>query len=321
MTAGRDHLEVARRTLRLESQGILDAMDGLDGGFGRAVDALLATEGKAVTTGAGKSGHVARKIAATLASTGTPSFFLHPSDACHGDLGMVAPGDAIVAVSRSGESDELGRVVSHGGRIGAPIILLTSERESRLAKAADIVVTIEAGAEACPLELAPTTSTTAALAVGDALAMALLSARDFTPEDFARTHPDGSLGRRLLTRVADLMVTGDAVPLVGPSATVAEAIVEMSAKRLGMTLVENGGEPGILTDGDLRRFLERGDDIHNTEVRDAMTPKALAIEPGRLASEALARMEERRITHLAVVEGGEMAGAIDIHALMAGRVG
>ena len=320
MTGGRNHLKVARETLRLEAQGILDAMEGLGEGFSLAVDALLATSGKAVITGSGKSGHIARKIAATLASTGTPAFFLHPSDAGHGDLGMIADGDAIVAISHSGESDELGNVVSHGRRVGAPFILLTGSDDSTLSRAADVTVAIVVGAEACPMELAPTSSTTATLAVGDALAMALLSARDFTVEDFARTHPEGTIGRRLLTKVSDLMVTGDAVPVVRPEATVTEAIVEMSAKRLGMTLVDGGSEPGILTDGDLRRCLEDGGDIRSMPVREAMSPKARSIRPGRLATEALAQMEERKITHLAVLEDGKIVGVIDIHCLIQGRI-
>lgn len=316
----RGHLEVAKDTLQTEAQGILDAMESLGDGFSTAVDTLLATAGKAILSGSGKSGHVARKVAATFASTGTPAFFLHPSDAGHGDLGMVAQGDTIVAMSHSGESDELGNLVAHGQRIGAPCILLTGAPDSTLAKAADVVVPIVVKEEACPLNLAPTSSTTAALAVGDAIAMALLSARDFTPEDFARTHPKGALGHKLLTRVADLMVTGDGVPLVSPGATIAEAIVEMSAKRLGMTFVGDGGALGIFTDGDLRRCLENGTDIHGAKVSGAMSPKARSIGQARLATEALAMMERHKITHLAVVDGGELAGVIDIHRLMQGKV-
>ena len=320
MTRGRDHRKIARETLLLEAQGILDAMEGLGEGFSLAVDALLATSGKAVITGSGKSGHIARKIAATLASTGTPAFFLHPYDAGHGDLGMIAAGDAIVAISHSGESDELGNVVSYGRKIGVPFILLTGSEDSTLSHAADVTVPIMVGAEACPMGLAPTSSTTATLAIGDALAMAVLSASDFTAEVFSHTHPEGTIGRKLLTRVSDLMVKGDAVPVVRPEATVAEAIVEMSAKRLGMTLVAGGNEPGILTDGDLRRCLEGGGDIRSMPVSKSMSPRARSISPGRLATEALAQMEELKITHLAVLEDGKIVGVIDIHCLIQGRI-
>ena len=320
VTDANDHLGVAKKTLRVEAQGILDAMEGLGDSFSRAVDTLLSISGKVVLTGAGKSGHIARKIAATLASTGTPSFFLHPSDAGHGDMGMVSDSDAILAISHSGESQELANVLDHCRRIKVSFVLLTGKTSSTLARESDITVQVVVGEEACPLDLAPTSSTTATLAVGDAIAMALLTARGFTPYDFAKTHPEGSLGRSLLTKVSDLMATGDAVPMVGPDATVAEAIVVMSEKRLGMTLVDGDAGPGILTDGDLRRCLERGADIHEVKVSDVMSSKAHSIGVDRLATEALQKMEEHKITHLAVVAKGRLVGVIDIHGLMQGRI-
>ena len=317
---GGGHLEVARKTLADEANSILRTMESLDGSFERTVDALLGASGKTVVTGSGKSGHVARKVAATLASTGTPAFFVHPADAVHGDLGMLAEGDALLAMSFSGESEEIGAMAEHCRRFGVPVLLLTGDAGSTLAKAADVTVEVRALAEACPLNLAPTSSTTATLAVGDAIAMALLAARGFTAEDFALTHPGGALGRRLLLRVSDLMVTGDGVPVVDPKASVAEAVVTMSEKRLGMTLVGGGARPGIFTDGDLRRCLEKTGDLSSIAVGEVMTPEARTIGADSLAAEALAVMEGKRITHLVAVDGGEVKGVIDVHRLMQAKV-
>lgn len=305
-----------------EAAGLASASAGLDAGFSTAVEILLATTGKAILTGIGKSGHIARKIAATLASTGTPAFFLHPAEAGHGDLGMIATGDTIIAFSHSGTATELTAVIEYGRRESNKLITVTGNPAAPLAQAADAVITINVAGEADPTNLAPTVSTTATLAVGDALAMALVKARGFAAEDFARTHPDGALGRRLLVRVADLMLTAEQLPCVAAEATLAEAIVEMSAKRLGMTLVVAGAAElvGIFTDGDLRRSLAATPDIHVETVAKSMgtTPKTVA--PERLASEALALMEEHRITHLPVVADTKLVGLIDIHLLIQQRI-
>lgn len=322
MSAATDHLAVAREVLAAEAGGIAAASAGLGNSFNQAVDLLLATTGKVVLTGIGKSGHVARKMVATLASTGTPAFFLHPAEAVHGDLGMISAGDTLVALSHSGVSTELSQVVEYGRRQGNRLIILTGNPDSKLAHAADACIAVAVVSEACPHNLAPTASTTATMAIGDALAMALVAARGFSPEDFARTHPGGELGRRLLERVRDLMLTGAALPTVPTTATLADAIVEMNVKRLGMTMVldAGGGLAGIFTDGDLRRCLKNSGDIHGQDVAAGMctTPKTIA--PDRLASEAIALMEEHRITHLPAVCGGKAVGLIDIHLLMQHRI-
>ncbi len=317
--AGDGPLAVARQTLEAEAAAIRAAAAGLTPAFGEAAALLLNLSGKAVLSGAGKSGLIARKIAATLASTGTPAFFLHPGDAGHGDVGMVGAGDCVLALSFSGAAAELRPVLAHCKRRGAPFILMTGRPDAELARDADLVIPVAVAAEACPLKLAPTSSTTAMLALGDALAMAILTARGFTAEDFAATHPDGALGRRLV-RVADLMKTGDAVPQVAAAATVADAIVEINAKRLGFTLVARDGGFGIFTDGDLRRCLGRGVDIRSAPVAEAMTAAPAAIAPDRLADEALALMEAKQVTCLPVLKDDELAGVIDIHSIMQGKV-
>lgn len=317
-----DHLAIARDVLAAEAAGLTSASAGLDAGFSQAVEILLNTKGKAILTGIGKSGIVASKIAATLASTGTPAFFVHPADAGHGDLGMISAGDTIISLSHSGTAAELTTLIDHGRRENNRLIAITGNQESRLAQAADAVITVTVSGEACPHGLAPTISTTAAMAIGDALAMALVAARGFTPEDFARTHPDGALGRRLLVRVSDLMLSGDALPTITADATLADAIVEMSAKRLGMTLVmgATGELAGIFTDGDLRRSLASSPDIHDQTVSTGMCATPTTVSPTRLASEALALMEEHRITHLPAVADDQLVGLIDIHLLMQHRI-
>jgi arabinose-5-phosphate isomerase len=284
---------------------------------------ILACSGRVVVSGIGKSGHVARKIAATLASTGTPAFFLHPAEANHGDLGMVTRDDVLVAVSNSGATEELARIMPIARRQGTRLIAITGRADSALAQLADVHLDAAVDREACPLNLAPTASTTAALALGDALAVALLDARGFGPDDFARSHPGGSLGRRLLTRVEDVMRRDTALPRIQLGAALAEAILEVTRKRMGMTAVEraDGTLVGVFTDGDLRRVLERGANIQAMRIDDAMTPGAVTISPQALAADAVRLMEERRISALPVTdETQRMVGALHIHDLLSAKV-
>ena len=292
--------------------------------FVAAVVLILHCRGRVVVSGIGKSGHIARKLAATLASTGTPAFFVHPAEASHGDLGMITPDDVVVMLSNSGETDELVLLTPHLKRQGAKIIALTGNEHSSLAQAADVHLDAAVDAEACPLGLAPTASTTAALALGDALALALLDARGFSVEDFARSHPGGPLGRRLLTHVRDVMVSGTALPIVGVDATLAEAIVEMSGKGMGMTAVvdADGRVAGIFTDGDLRRCLDRVRDIADVKVADVMTRTPRTIGPDRLAIDCVELMETApKVTVLLVVDDDRrLVGALHLHDLFRARV-
>jgi len=316
-------LAAARRTLASEQAGIAALGARLDGRFAAACRALLACEGRAIVCGMGKSGHIAGKIAATLASTGTPAFFLHPAEAGHGDLGMIARPDVLLALSNSGETAEILLLLPHVKRLGVPLIALTGRADSSLAQAADIVLDVSVDQEACPHNLAPTTSTTAALAMGDALAVAVLEARGFSAEDFARRHPGGTLGRRLLLRVEDLMRTGAALPRVGPDTLLAAGLVEMTAKGLGLTAVVDAADQvlGVFTDGDLRRALDRHLDVHTTTMRAAMTAAARTIEPQQLAAAAALLMEQHRVTALLVVDGNRrLIGALNVHDLMRGGV-
>ncbi len=286
---------------------------------------VLDTEARAITmSGIGKSGHVARKLAATLASTGTPAFFVHPAEAGHGDLGMITPDDVVVMLSNSGETDELLMLAPHLRRGGAHIVAITGNERSSLARGADVHLDAAVDVEACPLGLAPTASTTAALALGDALALAVLDARGFSAEDFARSHPGGTLGRRLLTRVADVMRIGSAIPVVGAAASLADAVVEMSGKGMGMTVVTGGDGrvAGIFTDGDLRRAVERGTDFRVARVADLMTREPRQIAPDRLAIDCVEAMERApKVTQLVVVDGaGRLAGALHLHDLFRARV-
>jgi arabinose-5-phosphate isomerase len=315
---------VARNVLRIEAAAIhaLEARLGAD--FVAAVDLLLRCRGRVVVSGIGKSGHVARKLAATLASTGTPAFFVHAAEASHGDLGMIAGDDVVVMLSNSGETDELTLLTPHLKRQGARLIAITGNGHSALAQAADVHLDAAVDAEACPLGLAPTASTTAALALGDALAVALLDARGFSSDDFARAHPGGTLGRRLLTRVRDVMRSGPDMPCVPLRASLAEAIVEMSGKGMGMTAVldEAGGAAGIFTDGDLRRALERGRDVGQTRVRDVMTAAPVTIGPDALAIDCLALMEAppRKTALLVLDADARLVGAVHLHDLLRARV-
>ncbi|GAB3507020.1 KpsF/GutQ family sugar-phosphate isomerase [Pseudoxanthomonas daejeonensis] len=313
----------ARRVLEIEGQALAAVGARIGEDFARACALVMAGRGRVVATGMGKSGHIARKIAATLASTGTPAFFVHPGEAGHGDLGMITDADVVLAISYSGESDEILMLLPALRRQGNTVIAMTGRPQSSLAREADVHLDVSVPAEACPLHLAPTSSTTATLALGDALAVALLEARGFTADDFARSHPAGSLGRRLLLHIDDVMHTGEALPRVGADASVAEALVEMSRKRLGMTAVVDGDGKllGIFTDGDLRRALDQGMDVRQTPIAGVMTRDPRTVRAGRMASEAAHLMEQHRINGLIVVDGDDRAvGALNIHDLLRARV-
>ncbi|MCG8455408.1 MAG: KpsF/GutQ family sugar-phosphate isomerase, partial [Holophagales bacterium] len=309
--------EVARKVIEIESAAIRGLLGQLDDAFDQAVSTILGCRGRLVCTGMGKSGLILQKIAATLASTGTPSFFLHPAEAIHGDLGMITEADVVLAASYSGTTEELLRLVEIVKRLGVPIVVMTGNAKSPLARHADIHLRTEIDKEACPLNLAPTASTSATLALGDALAMALLEARGFTPEDFAKLHPGGRLGKRLL-EVRELMHAGDDLPVVALDADLGRAVLEMSGKGLGITAVVDaqGRLAGCITDGDLRRLLERGEVDLSLAVAEAMTPDPRTIAGQELASAALAHMEELRITSVFVVDGeGRPEGCVHIHDL------
>jgi arabinose-5-phosphate isomerase len=284
---------------------------------------MFACKGRVVVSGMGKSGHIARKIAATLASTGTPAFFVHPGEASHGDLGMITPVDVVLALSNSGETDELLTILPAIKRQGNPLILMTGNPASSLAAMGDAHLDVSVPEEACPLGLAPTASTTAALVMGDALAIALLEARGFTDEDFARSHPAGMLGRRLLLHIADIMHGGDKIPLTGADATLSDALVEMTRKGLGMTAIVDADQHllGIFTDGDLRRAVDNNNiDLRTTPVTSLMTVNPKTIAPDKLAIEAARLMEAHKIHALLVVDEGRLVGALNIHDLLRARV-
>ena len=318
---------MARQALTIEAQALTELHDRLDGASGQAfadaVVCMLACQGRVVVMGMGKSGHVGRKIAATLASTGTPAMFVHPAEAHHGDLGMVTAPDVVLAISNSGESEELTGLLPVLKRQGTPLIAMTGKPDSALARHADIVLDSAVSVEACPLNLAPTASTTAQMALGDALAVALLEARGFKAEDFARSHPGGSLGRRLLTHVRDVMRSGDAVPAVRPDTAFGDLMREMSAKGLGAAAVVDGQRRvlGIFTDGDLRRKIEAGMDLRSTTAEQVMTPRPRTIGDDLLAAEAVALMEAHRITTVLVVDAqGALVGALNTNDLMRAKV-
>ena len=317
-------LALARQVLATEAAAITALASRLSTPFVAAVNLMLHCRGRVVVAGIGKSGHIARKLAATFASTGTPAFFVHPADAGHGDLGMITPDDVVVMLSNSGETDELTLLTPHLKRQGAKLLAITGNERSSLAQAADVHLDAAVDAEACPLGLAPTASTTAALALGDALALALLDARGFSVEDFARSHPGGALGRRLLTRVADVMRTGRDLPTVPVSATLAQAIVEMSGKGMGMTAVveADGSIAGIFTDGDLRRCLDRIDAVARTPITAVMTRTPRTIAASRLAIDCVELMEAPpKVSQLLVVdEANRLAGALHLHDLFRARV-
>ncbi|MDO5506132.1 MAG: KpsF/GutQ family sugar-phosphate isomerase [Pseudoxanthomonas suwonensis] len=321
---GFDFAAVGQRVLANEIEGLQAVAARIDGAFGAACALLLECRGRVVCSGMGKSGHIARKIAATLASTGTPAFFVHPGEAGHGDLGMITDADVVLALSYSGESDELLMLLPILGRQGNRLVAMTGRAESSLARAADVHLDVSVPTEACPLALAPTSSTTATLAVGDALAVALLEARGFTADDFARSHPAGALGRRLLLHITDVMHTGEAVPRVDASATVSQALMEMSRKRLGMTTVVDaeGRLLGMYTDGDLRRSLDdAGLDPRNTPIAEVMTRTPRTIGADALAVEAAQMMEAHKISALIVTDAEKrVVGALNIHDLLRARV-
>ncbi len=312
-------IRLASSVLEMEADAIHALTARIDQAFVDACCHMLACEGRIVVLGMGKSGHVGGKIAATLASTGSPAFFVHPGEASHGDLGMITARDVVLALPNSGETVEIVTILPLIKRLGVPLIALTGNPGSTLAEAASVHIDVSVAQEACPLNLAPTSSTTAALAMGDALAVSLLEARGFTAEDFARSHPGGRLGRRLLLLVDDIMHTGARIPRVGTAALLREALVEMSAKGLGMTLVvdEQDRLVGVFTDGDLRRSLDRNIDVHVTRVSDVMTRGGQTLRPGALAAEALRIMDERRINALPVVDAdSHVLGALNMHDLL-----
>lgn len=316
-------LQLARDTLDIEAAALQGLKARLDERFVRAVEMMLGVKGRVVVTGMGKSGHIGRKIAATLASTGTPAMFVHPAEASHGDLGMIKPVDVVLGISNSGESDELVAILPVLKRQGVPLIAMTGGLQSSLARHADVVLDSSVEKEACPLNLAPTASTTAQLALGDALAVALLDARGFRPEDFARSHPGGSLGRRLLTHVGDVMRSGDGVPRVGPDAGFTDLMHEMSRKGLGASaVVDAAGRPvGIFTDGDLRRLIEKGEDLRALRAGEVMHAGPRTIRQDALAVEAAEMMEEHRITSILVVDAdGVLCGALNTNDLMRAKV-
>ena len=322
-TSGHGAIAMAREVLEIEARAISDLIARLDERFAQAVELILSCRGRVVVSGIGKSGHIARKVASTLASTGTPAYFVHPAEASHGDLGMIQAEDIFIGISHSGESEELLAIIPLLKRQGAKLIALTGNAQSTLAREADVHLDAGVAQEACPLNLAPTASTTAALALGDALAVALLDARGFSADDFARSHPGGRLGRRLLTHVADVMRRGTEVPSVADTASLRQAVLEMSRGRMGMTAVVDSAERlrGIFTDGDLRRALDKVTDFASATVLDVMTPAPRAIRPEALAVEAVQLMERHKINQLLVVDDQErVVGALNMHDLFRAKV-
>lgn len=314
-----DFRNPALQAIRIERDAISALENRIDDHFIRACEVIMECKGRVVVTGMGKSGHIGHKIAATLASTGTPSFFVHPGEASHGDMGMITSQDVVIAISNSGNTSEVVTILPLIKRMGAPLISMTGNPNSTLAKEAAANLDVSVEAEACPLGLAPTSSTTATLVMGDALAVALLEARGFSAEDFAFSHPGGSLGRKLLLRVTDIMHTGDRIPIVNEGTTLSGALLEISRKGLGMTTVVNdtGAMTGIFTDGDLRRTLDKSIDVHTTPMRDVMTRNGRTIQPDQLAAEALNIMEGLKISALPVTdENGALVGAINMHDLL-----
>jgi arabinose-5-phosphate isomerase len=316
-------LRLAAETFAIEAQALLALASRQGEGFMRSVQAMLECRGRVIVMGMGKSGHVGRKIAATLASTGTPAFFVHPAEASHGDLGMVMAGDVVLAISNSGESEELAAILPAMRRIGVTLLAMTGQPASTLARHADHVLSSAVDQEACPMNLAPTASTTAQMALGDALAVALLDARGFHEEDFARSHPGGSLGRKLLMHVHDLMRSGSALPRVAPGASFIEMLGEMTGKGLGFSAVvdDDGRAVGIFTDGDLRRLIERGADLRALRAQDVMHRQPRSVRADALAVDAAEVMERHRVTSvLAVDDDGRLVGALNTNDLMRAKV-
>jgi arabinose-5-phosphate isomerase len=319
MTTHTSFEDLGREVLKLEADAVAALAERVDAQFARACELALACRGRVVVTGMGKSGHIGSKIAATLASTGTPAFFVHPGEASHGDLGMITPEDVVLAISNSGETEEVVKILPIIKRMGAKLIALVGRTDSTLGRQADAILNAVVAKEACPHNLAPTASTTAALAVGDALAVALLKSRGFTPEDFARSHPAGSLGRRLLLYVSDIMHTGAEIPQVPESASLRDALLEMTGKGLGMTAIvaADGRLAGILTDGDLRRLLEKGVDVRDASVAEVMIRSPKTTLPDRLAAETVQLMRSLKINGLMVVDADRrVVGALNMHDLL-----
>jgi arabinose-5-phosphate isomerase len=317
-------IEKGKEVIRIETEAVAALESRINGSFEAAVELILACKGRVIVTGMGKSGVVARKIVATMNSTGTASVFLHPSDAVHGDLGMVRQEDVVICISKSGDTDEIRELLPMFRHIGVKVISMVGNGSSHLARKSDIVLDISVKEEACPLDLAPTASTTATLAMGDALAIALLHRRGFTKEDFAMFHPGGNLGKRLLLHVEEMMVTGTGVPVVREEVPLSEAIVEMTSKRLGATCIVNGSGAlrGIITDGDLRRLLQRTKDITNVTAAEAMTMNPKTVRKGSLAAAALEDMESYNITQLVVVDGDQRpVGMLHLHDLVKAGLG
>jgi arabinose-5-phosphate isomerase len=315
-------IDRARQVLEIEAKSLIEIAENLDESFTQACEMLLACKGRIVVSGIGKSGHVGRKISSTLSSTGSPSFFVHPAEASHGDLGMVTKEDVVIAISYSGESHELSLITPVLKREGTKVIAITGNKNSTLSELADLTLECQVSNEACPLGLAPTSSTTATLALGDALAIALLHAKGFTEKDFARSHPGGSLGRQLLTRVSDLMKMGDAFPKITPNSSIQEAILEITSKKLGMTAVmDNEKLVGVITDGDLRRVFQKTRLLENLLARDIMSSQPQTIQQTALAAEALQIMENCSVNQLVVInESGEPCGALGMHELLKAKI-
>ena len=313
-----DYRSVAKQVLETEVAGLTQLDQYFNDDFCKACDLILNNKGKVVVMGMGKSGHIGNKIAATLASTGTSAFFVHPGEAAHGDLGMIEPGDIVIAISNSGESGEILSLFPVLKRLNIKIISMTGKPASNMATLSDIHLQISVPEEACPLGLAPTTSTTATLVMGDALAVALLQARGFTAQDFALSHPGGALGRQLLLKLDDIMHTGDALPVVAPDALVRDALLEISQKGLGMTAIvdKDGQMAGIFTDGDLRRILDKRVDIHSTQIGDVMTLNPTVADPNMLAVEGLNLMQAKSINGFMVCQDGKLVGALNMHDLL-----
>ena len=314
-----DFMERGLRVLTIERAAIDDITPSVNEAFADACQRMLACKGRVVVTGMGKSGHIGNKIAATLASTGTPAFFVHPGEASHGDLGMITPQDVVLAMSNSGETSEVVSLIPVIKRLGVTLVSLTGNPDSTLARAADVHINVAVQLEACPLGLAPTASTTAALVMGDAMAVALLNARGFTADDFALSHPGGSLGRRLLLRVSDIMHDGERLPKVRQDASIRDALLEISRKGLGMTAVVDPNDVllGIFTDGDLRRILDQQVDLHTTSIASVMTARCITVHPEMLAAEALKIMEDKKINGLVVVNKQQCPiGAFNMHDLL-----
>ena len=305
-------------TLHTEIEALVQLEQYIDCNFSAACELMLASKGKVAVIGIGKSGHVGNKIAATLASTGTPAFFVHPGEANHGDLGMIEQNDIILAISNSGEASEILSLLPIIKRRGISLITMTSNPHSTMAKFADVNLSIKVHKEACPMGLAPTSSTTATLVIGDAIAVALMEARGFTADDFALSHPGGALGRKLLLRISDIMHSGNALPKVLPTSNIRDALLEMSAKGLGMTAIANQDDKllGIFTDGDLRRLLDKRIDIHSTQISDVMGKNPTTISENHLAAEGLKLMEERKINGLLITRNHQLIGALNMHDLL-----